>query len=240
MNDAPVISDVEVKTEHESIVITPSKNESYDIKIDNNLILSPLTIYKQPTGSDGEEYGSEYKLEVQVYGGKPSYSYQWYYYTGYRNNKNKIADGDYAKDATSSILTLSIEKESAFLGRKIYCEITDTEGTTLTTDTVVVYGPFSMPLEDSLLSSGKNTLVGSVADGILKKGDKISVIRNGKVIAIGIAEDLQMFNKSLDEINKDNNAGIVFNRQEGVRPASGDIVVKYQPSHVLDTSDIVN
>ena len=107
-------------------------------------------------------------------------------------------------------------------------------------DTVKVYGPFSMPVDDWTLESGKNTLIGRVADGILKKGEKVSVIRDGKVIAIGVAEDLQMFNKSLDETVKGDNVEIVFSREDGVRPASGDIVVKYQPTHVVDTSDIVN
>jgi len=79
-----------------------------------------------------------------------------------------------------------------------------------------------------------------VADGILKKGEKVSVIRNGKVIAIGVAKDLQMFGKSLDEASKDDNIGIVFEKENGARPAGGDIVVKYQPSHVVDTSDIIN
>ena len=97
-----------------------------------------------------------------------------------------------------------------------------------------------MPVDDWTLESGKNTLIGRVADGILKKGEKVSVIRDGKVIAIGVAEDLQMFNKSMDETVKGENVGIVFNRDEGVIPSSGDTVVKYQPTHVVDTSDIVN
>ena len=137
-------------------------------------------------------------------------------------------------------MILSVEKENTLLGRKIYCEITDSKGTTVRTDEIKVYGPFSMPVDDSLLDSGKYMLVGRVADGILKKGEKVSVIRNGKVIAIGVAEDLQMFDKSMDKTDKGDNVGIVFNRENGVRPTDGDIVVKYQPSHKIDTSDIVN
>ena len=151
-----------------------------------------------------------------------------------------IKNGDYAKDAESAALVLSVEKENTLLGQGIYCVITDAEGTKVTTDTVKVYGPFSMPVDDWTLESGKNTLIGRVADGILKKGEKVSVIRDGKVIAIGVAEDLQMFNKSMDETVKGENVGIVFNRDEGVIPSSGDTVVKYQPTHVVDTSDIVN
>ena len=200
-----------------------------------------LTILKQPESFEADEYGIKYEAEVQVYGGKAPYNYQWFYYTGFRNNTDKIANGDYVKDVTSDALVLSIEKENTLLGRKIYCEITDSKGTTVRTDEIKVYGPFSMSVDESLNdASGKNVLTGRVADGILKKGEKVSVIRNGKVIAIGVAEDLKMFGKSLDEIVKGDNVEIVFNRGNGVRPTGGDIVVKYQPSHKIDTSDIVN
>ena len=220
------------------VSVAPTK--PFDGGSQEYILDTPLTIHKQPEGSDGVEYGTKYELEVQVYGGKAPYSYQWFYYTGYRNNTDKIANGDYVKDVTSEALVLSVEKENTLLGQGIYCVITDAEGTKVTTDTVKVYGPFSMPVDDWTLESGKNTLIGRVADGILKKGEKVSVIRDGKVIAIGVAEDLQMFNKSMDETVKGENIGIVFNREDGVRPTSGDIVVKYQPTHVVDTSDIVN
>ncbi|MBR3870002.1 MAG: S-layer homology domain-containing protein [Clostridia bacterium] len=238
--DDLVTEDTDINTEHEAVVVNPGETEKVDYDTDNNnYILSPLTIYKQPVGSDGEEYGSKYELEVQVYGGKAPYTYEWQY-NGYRNQKTKIENGDYAKDANSAALILSIEEENTLLGVAISCKITDSEGTTVTTDAVKVYGPFSMPVDDWTLESGKNTLIGRVADGILKKGEKVSVIRDGKVIAIGVAEDLQMFNKSLDETVKGDNVGIVFSREDGARPGSGDIVVKYQPSHVVDTSDIIN
>lgn len=199
---------------------------------------TPLTIHKQPEGSEAEEYGTKYELEVQVFGGKAPYTYEWQYKV--RRDAVTIKNGDYAKDAESAALVLSVEKENTLLGQGIYCVITDAEGTKVTTDTVKVYGPFSMPVDDWTLESGKNTLIGRVADGILKKGEKVSVIRDGKVIAIGVAEDLQMFNKSMDETIKGDNVGIVFKKDEGVTPSSGDIVVKYQPTHVVDTSDIVN
>lgn len=218
------------------VSVTPSK--PFDGGSQEYIQDTPLTIHKQPEGSEAEEYGTKYELEVQVYGGKAPYTYEWQYKV--RRDAVTIKNGDYAKDAESAALVLSVEKENTLLGQGIYCVITDAEGTKVTTDTVKVYGPFSMPVDDWTLESGKNTLIGRVADGILKKGEKVSVIRDGKVIAIGVAEDLQMFNKSLDETVKGDNVGIVFNRDEGVIPSSGDIVVKYQPTHVVDTSDIVN
>ena len=201
-----------------------------------------LTIHKQPESFEADEYGIKYEAEVQVYGGKAPYNYQWFYYTGFRNNTDKIANGDYVKDVTSDALVLSVEKENTLLGRKIYCEITDSQGTSVTTEPVKVYGPFSMPVESySIITATKEyTLAGRVADGILRKGEKVSVIRGDKVIAIGVAKDLQMFNKSLNETCKGDNVEIVFEVEDGVRPSGGDIVVKYQPSHKIDTSDIVN
>ena len=218
------------------VSVTPTK--PFDGGSQEYILDTPLTIHKQPEGSEAEEYGSKYELEVQVYGGKAPYTYEWQYKV--RRDAVTIKNGDYAKDAESAALVLSIEKENSLLGQGIYCVITDAEGTKVTTDTVKVYGPFSMPVDDWTLESGKNTLIGRVADGILKKGEKVSVIRDGKVISIGVAEDLQMFNKSLDETVKGDNVGIVFSREDRVRPTSGDIVVKYQPTHVVDTSDIVN
>ena len=163
------------------------------------------------------------------------------YYKERRDNVT-IKNGDYVKDAESEALVLSVEKENTLLGVKIYCKITDSLGDSVTTEPATVYGPFSMPVESySLVTANKEyTLVGRVADGILRKGEKVSVIRGGKVIAIGIAKDLQMFNKSMDETVKGDNVGIVFDKQEGAAPGTGDVVVKYLPSHVVDTSDIIN
>ena len=144
---------------------------------------------------------------------------------------------------SSALQCLSInEKENTLLGVKIYCKITDSLGDSVITEPATVYGPFSMPVESYSIGSANKeyTLAGRVADGILKKGEKVSVIRNGKVIAIGIAKDLQMFNKSMDETVKGDNVGIVFDKQEGAAPGTGDVVVKYLPSHVVDTSDIIN
>ena len=235
--ETPEVTVKEPVTEITDVTVTPTKPVE---DVEQPVADTPLTIHKQPEGSYGEEYGTKFELEVQVFGGKAPYSYQWYYYTGYRNNTAEIANGDYAKDAETAALVLSVEKENTLLGQKIYCVITDAEGNTVKTDAVKVYGAFSMPVDDWTLAAGRNTLIGKVSDGILKKGEKISVIRGGKVIAIGVAEDLQMFNKSMDETVKGDNVGIVFKKENGATPSSGDTVVKYQPSHVVDTSDIIN
>jgi len=212
------------------------------VDIEKPVINSELTIHKQPEGAEYDAYGKKHELEVQVYGGKAPYTYEWYYYTGNRNTKAKIENGDYAKDADTAALVLSVEKDNPLLGRAIFCTIKDSSGTSVTTNNVKIYGPFSMPVDSySIVTAAKTyQFVGRVADGILRKGEKVSLIRNDKVIAIGVAKDLQMFNKSLDETCKGDNVGIVFDKEEGAVPSVGDIVVKYQPMHVVDTSDIIN
>ncbi|MBQ8301299.1 MAG: hypothetical protein IJX57_04980 [Clostridia bacterium] len=264
--DKPVISDVTIDTEHESIVVGPESTAkpeigespilqetptpeptvevvpSVNIDVgDSELILSILTIHKQPVGYEAEEYGEKYELEVQVFGGKAPYTYEWYY-NGYRNEKIKIENGDYVKDVATEAIVLSIEKENTLLGEGIFCKITDSEGAVVTSDTVKVYGPFSMQVDtDTINVANKEyTLAGRIADGVIRKGDKVSVERNGKIIATGTAVDLQMFNKSLDEGVKGDNIGIVFEIEKGVRPQTGDTVIKYKDFHVIDTSDIVN
>ena len=229
-----------VPTQEVTPDITVLPNVPVD-NVDKPVINAELTIHKQPEGAEYDEYGGKHEFEVQVFGGKAPYTYEWQY-IGYRNQKTKIENGDYVKDANSEALVISVEKENSLLGQAISCKITDSEGTTVTTNAVKVYGPFSMPVESySIVTSMKEyQLVGRVADGILRKGDKVSVIRNGKVIAIGVAKDLQMFNKSLDETRKGDNVGIVFSKEDGATPSTGDIVVKYQPTHIVDTSDIIN
>ncbi len=243
--DAPGIIEDNVKVDpdiYPSIVVGPEKDDQkFDVST-GDYVLNPLTIYKQPEGLEAESYGIKVELEVQVYGGKAPYSYKWFYYTGNRNDTAELANGDYIKDVTSDALVVSVEKENVYLGRGIYCVITDAAGESVQTNTVKVYGPFSMPADSVTIEEAakKYTVAGQIADGIIRKGDKVSVERNGKIIATGTAVELQMFGKSLDEGIKGDRVGIVFVLDKGVSPKSGDTVIKYKDSHIVDTSDIVN
>ncbi|MBQ6856621.1 MAG: hypothetical protein IJO13_05915, partial [Lachnospiraceae bacterium] len=69
---------------------------------------------------------------------------------------------------------------------------------------------------------------------------KVSVERNGKIIAFGTVESIEMFEKAVEEAKKGDNVGIVVAMTDGVRPQSGDTVIRYRDHHVIDTSDIVN
>ena len=223
------------------------KNDILDDNPDNlnpatvNYLPEPLKIVRQPEGTEAESYGGKVELYVEVKGGEAPYFYEWYY-NGYRNQKTKIENGDYVKDASSEALVLSVEKENTLLGERIFCKIKDSMGTEVTSNAVKVYGPFSMPVDTIEINAAtiEYVLAGRIADGVIRKGDKVSVERNGKIIAIGTAVDLQMFGKSLDQGVMGDNIGIVFKKTNGVSPQSGDIVIKYKEEHVIDTSDIVN
>lgn len=236
-------SDVELPDGDDTIIVVPDvekPNTDYpDLIIDS--MKGPLTVEKHPENYNADAYGIKIELEVRVTGGKAPYTYEWYY-NGYRNQKTKIENGDYVKDAESEALILSVEKENILLGKGLLCKVTDAEGTEVTTNTARVYGPFSMPVESVLIGNATKeyTVTGRVADGTLAKGERVSIERNGKIIAIGTVTDIQMFGKSLDECVKDDNAGLVFVLEKGVRPQSGDTVIRYVDGHVIDTSDIVN
>ena len=142
----------------------------------------------------------------------------------------------------SGTLTVSVENANKLLGAKIFCKVKDANGVEVTSNKAAVYGPFAMPINDvTVITALKEyTVIGTVADGVVRKGDKVSVESNGKIIAIGTVKDLQMFNKSLDEAIKGDNVGVVFELTDGVMPRTGSTLIKYQDSHVIDTSDIIN
>ncbi len=252
-DDDPIISNPDIPiegNESEVIVIQPEKPDKPEIDAPPILVL-PFEIVEQPQSYEAEEYGETKEFEVKVDGGKAPYTFQWYA-RGFRDSNKELEFNEYVKlrgetgdlvtDVCTSALIITIDKENTILGSQIYCEVTDSEGTTLKSDSFTVYGPFSMPINlDSIIVPNKEyELAGRVADGIIRKGDKISVERNGKIIATGVATDLKMFDKSIDEGKKGDNLGIVFEIEKGVKPQSGDIVIKYKDFHVIDTSDIIN
>lgn len=211
-----------------------------DLYIDDpSLDIVPLTIVRQPQGMEASRYGGKAELYAEVKYGIAPYTYEWYYKV--RRDKVIIENGEYAKDACSEALVLSVEKDSPLLGVPIYCEITDAEGTKVTTNPVKVYGPFSMTIEDVYVEEAEEyEIVGRIADGVVRVGDRVSVEYNGKIITIGFVKDIQMFNKSLEEAVKGDRVGIVTSLITGVRPRIGGTVMKFSDLHVLDTSDIIN
>ena len=205
---------------------------------------SPVKIKVQPVDTEAIGYAAPVKLFVEAEDGSGIYTYQWKYILGDKGGTEtfEILDNEDAMGFNTNELSIWSNPNSKLMGVNIYCTVTDANGTSVNSNTASVYGPFSMNIDS--FSSGEvfseKILSGRLNDGLLKTGDKLSVERNGKIIAFGIVKDLQMFGKSLDRAVKNDYVGIVFEVVEGVTPMDGDLMFRYQDYHEIDTSDIIN
>lgn len=232
--------DIEIK-EYETIVVGPSEEpynpETPEYTLDSTK--TPVEIKTQPQSVEVLGYSSPGTLLVEATEGSGRYTYQWKYRKG--RETYDVVDTFYVIGATTNKLTIYTNPNNEMTGASIYCCVTDANGTSINSKTASVFGPFTMKVEEFLFDEDRNMIVtGRLNDGLLKKGDKLSVERNGKVIAFITVVDLQMFDKSLDEARKGDNIGLVFELTDGVRPASGDTVMRYYDYQQLDLSDIVN
>ncbi|MBQ3054730.1 MAG: S-layer homology domain-containing protein [Oscillospiraceae bacterium] len=235
----PNLPNVEING-HPSIVVPPSTVETPVVQGSPTLpgiTTTPLVIQAQPESLEASEY-SDVSLKILVEGGIKPYTYRWSYRS--RRDTVVIENSDAVSGATTDTLTISLTPDGVLVGQPISCTVTDAAGNTVTSDTASVFGPFSMTVAQSLWDNGQQTLTGRLSDGWLKVGEKVSVERNGKIIAFGTVESIEMFEKALEEAKKGDNVGIVFAMTDGVRPQSGDTVIRYRDHHVIDTSDIVN
>ena len=237
-------TEIKVPTEEvTTVVVTPTV--PYEPNLGDyvyDATKAPLSLIGHPESYEAKAYGEKAELKVVADGGMPYLTYEWYYYTGYRNESEKLTNGKYVSGADTDTLTVSVEKENTVLGTKIFCKVKDANGVEVTSNKAAVYGPFAMPINDvTVITALKEyTVIGTVADGVVRKGDKVSVESTGKIIAIGTVKYLQMFNKSLDEAIKGDNVGVVIELTDGARPMAGGTLIKYDNSHVIDTSDIIN
>lgn len=237
-----VVTDTETKipVKEEDVVVTPSveydpgNTEDYQ-----DYTPLPLEIKMQPESIEVSGYGAPGSLIVEANGGNGVYTYQWKYREG--RETYDVTDSISVNGATTNKLTIYTNPNEKLMGKSIYCTVTDANGKSVNSSAASVFGPFIMVADDySIQGTDKTLLTGRLTDGLLKKGDKLSVERNGKIIAFGTVADIQMFNKSLDEAQKGDSIGLVFELTDGVRPGSGDTVMRYQDFHELDLSDIIN
>lgn len=232
-----------IQTETGTIIVTPST--PYDpgnTQIYLDLTKDPVKIKTQPENVEADDYSAPVSLVVEATDGTGIYTYQWKYVVGSRRDKETfdIVDSDTVSGATTNTLTFYANSNETLMGVPIYCTVTDANASTVNSNTASVYGPFLMNIEEYTIGSNEYTLIGRLSDGWLRRGDKLSIERNGKIIAIGEVKDIQMFNKSLDEAKKGDYVGIVFKVTDGVTPHDGDVAIRHKDNHKLDLSDIVN
>ena len=180
----------------------------------------PLTIVqearrttKQPT------YGYELEFDIDVYGGKQPYSYEWFYESRYRNNVTQISLNTLPQTQVrrfKSELYINLREETTILGNEIYCVITDAEGNTVTSEKVAVCPDFFMMVLDGKTKTDKGETVytGSVISGELKPGDKIGFngFFDGEYeYKTATVDKIIMFGKNLDKaVAGDKNFGVIL------------------------------
>ena len=221
--------------------IVQNPTVEYDPKHEGNYTVDIADVYieKNPISVETQGYTVPGILEVKVNGGVRPYTYQWKYRSG--RDTYDIVDTESVRGANTDKLTVYANSNDKYTGATVYCTVTDANGKSVNSGTAAVYGPFQMKVDSwSIIGGSKYSLVGRLSDGLLKHGEKLSVERNGKIIAFGIVEDIQMFNKSLDEAVKNDNIGITFSLTDGYIPGTGDTVIRYQDYHEIDGSDIIN
>ncbi|MBE6572087.1 MAG: hypothetical protein E7656_07565 [Ruminococcaceae bacterium] len=213
-------------------------NTGNDLTIDSTK--TPVRMLTNPTSVEVEGYSATATLVAEAQDGTGVYTYQWKYRDG-RETFDVVDDGFNILGANTSKLSILVTPTGKLVGKPLYCVISDANGTSVNSTAASVYGPFFMKVEQRTFEEGKGmVVVGTLSDGILKKGDKISVERNGKIVGIGTVTGIEMFDKNLDEAVKGDRVGLIFATTLGVSPVAGDTIIRYQDYHVVDTSDIVN
>ena len=164
----------------------------------------PLTIVKQPYRLTKPVYAAALTLDIEVYGGKKPYSYEWHYYTGYRNQTAKITGSNGVRFFDSE-LSLSMYPENDKLNSKIYCVVTDAAGNSVTSDTIVPCEDFlMMNFESKTEVNGSTVIVARMASGVLRKGDKIAILNaydsetGNRYFATATVQKIEMFDKEYD------------------------------------------
>lgn len=238
------IEDVEITNKYESVVVgTENKTEVYEYEKGDYITDGEITgiyIEKQPESIEVEGYTSPGTLEVKANGGRRPYTYQWKYREG-RGDTFEVVDRFEVKGAQTDKLTIYTNPNDKHTGLSVYCTVTDADGNSVNSKTAAVYGPFSMKVEErNLAGTDIYELVGRLDDGMLRPDEAVSVMRNGKIIAVGMVKEITMFGKNLDVAVKNDYCGIIFRLDDGYTPTSGDIVIRYQDYHEIDLSDIIN
>jgi len=170
-----------------------------------------LTVTKQPEYIASAEDGMLMHYTVEVQGGKAPYTYEWRYYTGYKNQSAAIVNGEYAH-ADGNVLKLGFYMDNPYLTKQIYCKITDANGESVTTNWVrMPEAPFTMELEDMIKNSLGTILVGRVKTGKLVPGEYLVFTFDDKyTYGNGKVEAIEMFNKQLDEATAGDRVGLLF------------------------------
>ena len=138
-------------------VITDAEGNSLTTDIATIYYDYPIRIIKQPQDATA---GSGEHATVSVEAKGEGLSYQWWFADA---GKTEFSKSDFTSD------TYSIPMEESLDGRRLYCVISDTEGNTVTTDTVTIYFDFPIRItkqpQSATAGTGERINVSVAAEG---------------------------------------------------------------------------
>jgi len=171
----------------------------------------PLTIIKQPEMRSTPKYGAETLFNIEVYGGKQPYSYEWFYDSRYRNEVTAVSLKTLPQTVVrfnKSEASIKLSVETSILDKEIYCVVTDAAGTTLKSEKIAVCPDYLIVALEQKTEDG--VYVGTVKCGELTVGRRIGFYGyfDGNEYVSGIVEKIEMFGKSLDKATAGDRVGI--------------------------------
>ena len=202
----------------------------------------PLSIITQPVRKTTPRYGGYLEFDIDVYGGKQPYSYEWFYESRYKNNVSEISLKTLPQTAVSrfnSEISIKLNESATLLGKEIYCVVTDAQGASIRSEKVAVCPDFLMiKLEDKTEIEGVGTeYVGTVISGEVTAGDKIGFCGffDGKHEYVSFTvERITMFGKNLDKAASGDRVGLraskikTYESQEKMKEVIGESEYKTQ------------
>ena len=202
----------------------------------------PLSIITQPVRKTTPRYGGYLEFDIDVYGGKQPYSYEWFYESRYKNNVSEISLKTLPQTAVSrfnSEISIKLNESATLLGKEIYCVVTDAQGASIRSEKVAVCPDFLMiKLEDKTEIEGVGTeYVGTVISGEVTAGDKIGFCGffDGKHEYVSFTvERITMFGKNLDNATSGDRVGLraskikTYESQEKMKEVIGESEYKTQ------------
>ena len=224
----------EPKTEEPKLEIPKDAEFAPEIKEDEASIpkaetpdmYEPFEIAVQPTHIAGADEGDELKYTVKATGGKTPYTYQWVS-RGWHNQTTAINDSEYAKGTKTNTLTMIFDIDN-LSSSQFRCEVTDALGQKVQSDYIELPEKIFIFSPESVTSyNGGYIFAGRVSKGSLRAGETVAISLPGENIqGYGVATKLEMFKKSIDEVEEGNYCGILIQELEDY-PFEGFIEESY-------------
>lgn len=193
------------KSEIEPEVVPEEKPNEPEDTADN---YEPFEVVVQPVNIAGANEGDVLQYTVKASGGKTPYTYSW----GVRGRYNEVTslkETDYTKGVNTNTLSIKFDVNTP-ITNSFRCEITDALGQKVKSNYVKLPELLFLFRPESISKNGDELqVIGTVEKGSVKVGDPLAVYyAPEKFFGSGNVTKLEMFEKSLDEIDAGDRAKI--------------------------------